>query len=227
MLLTKVLKTLYALDDIYLYIFKINWSAGLIIVKAQGQLTSLWKLSGPVHPLIFSTWGYYDASFCGTSIPFSVSLNIYFFVRYSAIFLKLYMEAFMTPVLGPFMSLTFLFSNGILSFWRIGHGLYLCGTLLPQLDKKKKKTLHEVWRGQLWQTIHPSFTDKWRCPSPIYHKIPRNRGKRLCLIFWMIVAVFFFFIILEGFFGDGVRCFLAHKWAYTLMLSLCACVCVC
>lgn len=180
--------------------------------------SSLWKLSGPVHPLIFSTWGYDNAGFCGTSIPFGVSLNIYFcFVRCSAMFLKSYMEAFMTPVLGPFMSLTFLFNNGILSFWRIRHGLYLCGTLLPS---PWQKTLHEVWRGQLLLPNHPSFTDKWRCP-PIYHKIPRNRGKRLCLIFWMIVA---FFVLLEGFFGDGVRCFLAHKWAYTSMLSPYACV---
>lgn len=196
MLLTKVLKTLYALDDIYLYIFKINWSASLIIVEAQGQLTSLWKLSGPVHPLIFSTWGYYDASFCSTSIPFSVSLNIYFFVRYSAIFLKLYMEAFMTPVLGPFMSLTFLFSNRILSFWRIGHGLYLCGTLLPSTwQKKKKEKKNPAWSMEGAVVVNHSPKFHWQMKvSFTNHKIPRNRGKRLCFIFWMIVAVFVLFL---------------------------------
>lgn len=225
MLLTKVLKTLYALYDIYLYIFKINWSAGLIIVKAQGQLTSLWKLSGPVHPLIFSTWGYYDASFCGTSIPFSVSLNIYFFVRYSAIFLKLYMEAFMTPVLGPFMSLTFLFSNGILSFWRIGHGLYLCGTLLPSTWQKK----NSAWSMERAVVANHSPKFHWQMKVS-FTNLPQNSKKsrkEIVSHFLNDCCRFFFFFILEGFFRDGVRCFLAHKWAYTLMLSLCACVCVC
>lgn len=88
----------------------------------------------------------------------------------------------------------------------------------PQLDKKK---LHEVCRGQWWLTTHPSFIGKWRCPSPFYHKIQRNQGKRLCPIFWMIVDAF---VLLEGFFGDGVKCFLVHKWAYKLMLSPCVCV---
>lgn len=222
MLLTKVLKTLHALDDIYLYIFKINWSAGLIIVEAQGQLTSLWKLSGPVHPLIFSTWGYYDASFCGTSIPFSVSLNIYFFVRYSTIFLKLYMEAFMTPVLGPFMSLTFLFSNGILSFWRIGRGLYLCGTLLPSTWQK-----NSAWsmKGAVVANHSPKF--HWQMKVS-FTNLPQNSKKsKKEILSHFLNDCCCFCIILEGFFGDGVRCFLAHKWAYTLMLSLCACVCVC
>lgn len=211
MLLTKVLKTLYALDDIYLYIFKINWSASLIIVEAQGQLTSLWKLSGPVHPLIFSTWGYYDASFCSTSIPFSVSLNIYFFVRYSAIFLKLYMEAFMTPVLGPFMSLTFLFSNGILSFWRIGHGLYLCGTLLPPTwqKKRKKKPCMKYGGGSCGKP----FTQVSLTNEGVLHQPQNSKKSKEEIVFYFLNDCCCFCIIFESYLGDGVRCFLAHKWA--------------